>query len=342
MKTIPLASIKFGTRFRKEMGDVHTLARSIEQFGLFHPIVVDKDNQLVSGLRRIRAFKHLGRKEIPVTVLDLDDLVGAEYDENVERKSFTPSEMVAIKEALEAKEVAAAKERQSQGGSVGKLPEAAKGRALDKIAKAAGTSRRTIEKAEKVVKAAKADPEKHGKLAEEMDKDGKVDKAYKRLKEAEAAEAAKAAQKYSTIVVSPDWEENSERRKLVQIPVWKWADENSHLYLVTPNEYVPKALQLLEDWKFTYATILTWVKPRADFGEHFRNSTTQIVFAVKGKEGTRVKDLPTHFEAPVPGDGSMPEEFYRIVERASSGPYFDALGKSERAGWVVPNGVKKV
>lgn len=335
MKTIHIGDIKVGKRFRKELGNVHELAQSIEKVGLMHPIVVDKDNQLISGLRRIWAYKMMKRNEIPVTVLDLDNILEGEYEENVTRKDFSPSEMVAIKHAIEDREEEEAKERQGRPGEERseKLSEHEKGRAADKIAKAVGTSRHTLKKAEEIVKAAKADPKKHGKLQEEMDKTGKVDPVHKKLKEAERAEAAKAAPKYGTIVITPDWESAAERRKLVQIPVWEWADKDCHLYLWVPNEYIPKALDLLKDWEFEYKTILTWVKPRMNFGEFFRNSTEQVIFAMRGKDGTRVHDIPTHFEVPET-PGRKPEEFYKIVEKASPGPYIDALGKEPREGWV--------
>jgi len=334
MKTISLGDIKVGKRFRKEMGNVHELAQSIEKVGLMHPIVVDKDNQLISGLRRVKAYKMLKRNEIPATVLDLENILEGEYEENVTRKDFSPSEMVAIKHAIEGREEEEAKERQGRPGEERseKLSEHEKARAADKVAKAVGTSRFTLKKAEEVVKAAKADPKKQ-KLVEEMDKTGKVDPAHKKLKEAERAEAAKAAPKYGAIVITPDWESAAERRKLVQIPVWEMADRECHLYLVTPNEYIPKALELLKDWEFEYKTILTWVKPRMNFGEYFRNSTEQVLFATRGKEGTRVHDLPTHFEAPET-PGRKPEELYKIVEKASPGPYIDVLAKEAREGWV--------
>ena len=78
------------------------------------------------------------------------------------RKDFTLSEAVAIKRALEPIERAAAKERQGTRTDKhpGKLPTSSKGRAADKAAKATGMARRTLEKAEAIVDAAEAEPEK--------------------------------------------------------------------------------------------------------------------------------------------------------------------------------------
>jgi hypothetical protein len=64
-------SIKIDHRFRREMGDVAALARSIEAIGLLHPITVDQDGKLLAGARRLAAFKILKRETIPVTVVQV-------------------------------------------------------------------------------------------------------------------------------------------------------------------------------------------------------------------------------------------------------------------------------
>ena len=92
-----------------------------------------------------------------------------QFDENVHRKDFLPSETVVIAKAPEPQEKKAAKERQAKTGPIkgkgkksgsGKLPEAVKGQTRDKLAKYAGVSGRTLEKATEVVEAAEAEPEK--------------------------------------------------------------------------------------------------------------------------------------------------------------------------------------
>jgi hypothetical protein len=55
--TMPLADIKVGERFRKDMGDIDGLAAKLKEVGaLLHPIVVRSDGTLIAGERRqIRA-----------------------------------------------------------------------------------------------------------------------------------------------------------------------------------------------------------------------------------------------------------------------------------------------
>ena len=58
---------------------------------------------------------------MPVRIVPIDEIVRGEFAENAERKDFTPSEIDAIRRAVEPIEKAAAKERMSEGGKGGKV-----------------------------------------------------------------------------------------------------------------------------------------------------------------------------------------------------------------------------
>jgi ParB family chromosome partitioning protein len=149
-----IADIKVGTRHRRDLGDIEGLAASIADIGLLHPIVIRPDGTLIAGERRLQAAQALGWSDVPVTVIDLDAVVRGEFAENSLRKDFTPSEMVAIADAIEPLERAQAKHR--QGERTDRHPEkfsGSSGNALDKAAKVAGTSRPTLAKARAVVNA---------------------------------------------------------------------------------------------------------------------------------------------------------------------------------------------
>src|SRR5215467_9006731 len=184
MAEMSIADIKIGERHRRDMGDIDALAANIAVVGLLHPVVVTPAGRLIAGERRIRAFRQLGRASIPTTVVDLKRIAHGEYAENFFRKAFTPSEMVAIAEAIEPAEREKAKQRQGERTDKhpGKFPPSQNGAALDHVAKAVGKDRKTITKAKEVVAAAKADPQRFGGLQEQMDATGKVDAAYKKLK----------------------------------------------------------------------------------------------------------------------------------------------------------------
>jgi len=183
-REMPIDEIKIGERFRKDMGDLDALADSIKNIGLLQPVVVRRDGSLVAGARRIAAFQQLGRTSIPVTIVDIDNILRGEFDENDKRKNWTPSEKAKIKRALEPDVKAEAKKRQREGGrskAPGKIPEAAKGEAADKIAGWLGMDRKTLKKAEAVVEAAERDPEKYGPALERMDATGNISAAYRQV-----------------------------------------------------------------------------------------------------------------------------------------------------------------
>jgi len=186
-----ISQIKINSRFRKDLGDIKSLAKSIQEIGLIHPPTVNERGELIAGYRRIKACEMLGWKEIPVTKLNLDDILRGENDENILRKEFTPSEKVAIALALEEREKEKAKERMIGKGIAKKKGEKItsekftedKGEAKEKVAKVVGWSRPTYEKAKEVFEAAKKNPEKFGDLAERLDKeDVSVITAHNELK----------------------------------------------------------------------------------------------------------------------------------------------------------------
>jgi len=87
---------------------------------------------------------------VPVTEIDLDEVLRGELAENVERKDFLPSEIEAIRRAMLPAEKAAATSRKVSGRSA----PAGAGETRDKIGAITGVSGRTVEKIAKVVEAA--------------------------------------------------------------------------------------------------------------------------------------------------------------------------------------------
>jgi DNA repair protein RadA len=99
--SVPIDSIKIGSRFRKDLGEIASFAENIREIGLLHPIVINQNRKLISGLRRIEAFKLLGKREIPAHIVNIDDIVKGEISENTQRKDFSWEEIIQIKKAVE-------------------------------------------------------------------------------------------------------------------------------------------------------------------------------------------------------------------------------------------------
>src|SRR5215469_9694433 len=93
MKELAIKEIRVRGRFRKNLGDINALAASIDEVGLLHPIVVRPDGRLIAGERRLAACKELGWTSVPVTFVDLKEVIRGEFAENAHRKNFLPSEI---------------------------------------------------------------------------------------------------------------------------------------------------------------------------------------------------------------------------------------------------------
>ena len=99
---LPLDRISIGPRHRHDMGDPQVLADSMNEIGLLQPIGVTAGFTLVFGERRLRAARMLGWTTIAARIVDLPSIAAGEYAENAVRKDFTPSERLAIAEAIRA------------------------------------------------------------------------------------------------------------------------------------------------------------------------------------------------------------------------------------------------
>lgn len=115
MPKLKISDIGVGVRFRKDFGDIESLATSISSKGLLHPIIVDANKHLIAGERRLQAHKMLGLEEIEVKYLkDIDDVTRKEIEieENLRRKDFTWQEEILAKAMLDTIK------RQQYGGAV--------------------------------------------------------------------------------------------------------------------------------------------------------------------------------------------------------------------------------
>jgi ParB-like chromosome segregation protein Spo0J len=212
-----IEEIKVGPRFRKRLGNLEALARSIESVGSLHPIVIDQHFNLVAGRRRLEALRLLiekgadGYKQVPVRQVNLDDLLAAEHDENVQRLDFAPSEAVAVAEALEARLREQAKARQLAGlrqGQESPVPptwrDGELGEVRERLATRVGMGRTNLGKARAVVEAARRDPALYGDLVERMDETRLVDPAFKELKRRAEDKVGQHAQQAMLSQPGPD------------------------------------------------------------------------------------------------------------------------------------------
>lgn len=105
---IAIADIKIGNRMRKFFGNIEELANSMARFGLMTPIVLDEQNHLIAGHRRILAAQHLSWPNISYRrMAQLDDITRQELEleENIRRKDLEwPEEVLGLYKLYTAKQ----------------------------------------------------------------------------------------------------------------------------------------------------------------------------------------------------------------------------------------------
>lgn len=352
----PVDEIEVGFRYRKDLGDLRALARSIEEIGLLHPVVVTPDGRLIAGQRRLEACRLLGWREVPVTLVDLLQAARGEAHENFARKDLLPSEMVALKRAIEPLERKEARLRQGARTDLIADAESGQGDTRDRIARYLGVGRTTIDRAEAVVDAAEENPEEYAGLVEQMDRSGRVASAFRRLQVLKQAEAIERAPPkipngpFRVIVADPPWRYESggdlpyptmADEEIKALPVSQLAEPDSVLWLWTTNAHLRLAFEVAEAWGFEYKTMLTWVKDRMGTGEWLRGQTEHCLLAARGRPAFRRGGGTTMLLAPRREHSRKPEEFYRLVEELCPGEKVELFARKERAGWQ-GHGVKSI
>jgi N6-adenosine-specific RNA methylase IME4 len=236
------------------------------------------------------------------------------------------------------------------------------------IAKAAGVSTGQVGMAEQIIKKAPElwEKAKQGdvsissayqqirRIEKEEQREARREENRAKVAEAKAPEdIIKAEAKFATIVIDPPWDWGDEgdqdqmgrarpdyatmsKEQLMALPVGTLADDDCHLYMWITNRSLPKGFDLIQAWGFRYITAITWAKPSFGMGNYFRGQTEQILFAVKGSQPLKRKDVGTLFTAPrgPNGHSSKPVEFYDLVESCSPGPFLEMFSRHNRDGWT--------
>jgi N6-adenosine-specific RNA methylase IME4 len=301
---------------------------------------------------------------VPVHVVNnLDDArlcLKAERDENVCRKSFLPTEAVALGRELEKLERPKAQERMEAGHNqhtepCGNLPQGSTGKTRDKVGESVGLSGSTYEHAKRVVEAAEAEPEKFGSIRETMNRTRNVNSAYKDLQKARAAEKIRAEPPpwpegpFRAIVVDPPWpyfnraNDASHRaanpypslsvEAIAALPVPGLAHEDCVLWLWATNAHLHHAFHIVEAWGFQHKTTLTWVKDRMGLGDWLRGQTEHCLFAVRGKPVVQLTNQTTALCASARQHSRKPDEFYTLVEALCPGSKVELFARQQREGW---------
>lgn len=85
---------------RTNYGNLDSLTASIKSLGLIYPIVVDKDNVLIAGSRRLASCRAAGVATVQAIKVDTDykssEALAIQVDENLCRMPLSPDELDAL------------------------------------------------------------------------------------------------------------------------------------------------------------------------------------------------------------------------------------------------------
>jgi N6-adenosine-specific RNA methylase IME4 len=108
----------------------------------------------------------------------------------------------------------------------------------------------------------------------------------------------------------------------------------SHLWLWVLSQHVDWGYSVARAWGFEPLQTLTWCKPGLGVGR-FQCNTEHVLVCRKGpRHGNPFGPTGgTWFNWPRGRHSEKPEEFYRLVESVSPGPYLEMFACTRRRGW---------
>jgi N6-adenosine-specific RNA methylase IME4 len=128
---------------------------------------------------------------------------------------------------------------------------------------------------------------------------------------------------------------------LCALPIGAIAADDCALLLWSTDPLLPKALELIDAWGFTYKTVgFYWAKTntRSDgfftgMGYWTRANPEQCLLATRGKPERLARDVPRLVVAPRREHSRKPDEVAAGIERLLPGPYIELFARETRPGW---------
>lgn len=166
------------------------------------------------------------------------------------------------------------------------------------------------------------------------------------------------AGRYRTIYADPPWTfvtrspkgkgRSAERHygcmtidDITALPVASWAADDAVLLLWTTKPMLPRALEVIGAWGFTYKTIgFTWTKTTAA-GDRFpigmgfwtRANPEPCLLATRGAPKRKSAAVAELIISPRREHSRKPDEAYERIEALVDGPYLEMFARHRRPGW---------
>ena len=132
------------------------------------------------------------------------------------------------------------------------------------------------------------------------------------------------------------------------LPVAAWAAPDAVLLLWATDPLLPKALEVITAWGFTYKTVgFYWAKLNKGGGAQAfgqgdlfkglgfwtRANPEPCLLATRGKPKRRARDVDKLVVAPRREHSRKPDEVAGRIERLLEGPYLEMFARTSRPGW---------
>ncbi len=157
-----------------------------------------------------------------------------------------------------------------------------------------------------------------------------------------------SAKKYKTIIADPPRDINQRGsfgavqhynlmplERIKAMPIKDLAADSSHCWLWVTNSTLRCGFDVLEAWGFTPRSVFTWIKLRVGLGIYLRNCTEHVLLGTCGKAPVLCKNQINYGVYTVQDHSHKPEEFHKVVERVSPGPYLELFARRRTPGWDV-------
>jgi N6-adenosine-specific RNA methylase IME4 len=322
--------------------ELEALKRSIREHGLYYPIDANPQGIILDGHQRYMVCKELGI-EPRYRIRKFDNALLEKafvIEANLDRRQLNDFQKVELSIPLLEIEAKLAGMRE-KGGTL--APNGARGKAVEIVAKKAGVSSRTYERAKKVIESA---PENIKAQAREGRLSINYAYSYVKRRERGSPEPLPKGQ-FDVILADPPWEYylplrgspemhygvmSAEKIGALKVPSAK----DSILFLWATNPKLKEALEVMESWSFTYRTNMVWVKDRIGTGYYSREKHELLLLGTKGKFGPPAEEKrpPSVMELPRRGHSAKPDEVYEIIEKMYPGrKYLELFARGKRKGW---------
>ena len=103
------------------------------------------------------------------------------------------------------------------------------------------------------------------------------------------------------------------------LPIKDIASKNSVLFMWATVPLMPEAFQVMKAWGYKYKTMITWRKIMSlGMGYWFRGQCEHLLLGVRGQVKAFRLQEPNFIQAKVLAHSEKPEEFRKLIERATS------------------------